>query len=814
LGEGKGISIKDLYISSHNQRKTIAFSAPIFSTENTEFLGAIIFRVSPEVLFQITTNRTGLGQTGEVYLVNSDGYMITPSRFIDDVILKQKVELKHIEGMKDAELSTAQLKKVADIVKDYRGKDVLRVHAYIPEMDWYLVAEINTQEAFVPVTQITNTLLLVFALILLISILISSIISRTITRPLKKLHEGTEEVTKGNLDYKVGIPSSDEVGQLSRAFDKMATNLKKSREELEDYSNNLEKKVEERTRDLEIDIEKRKKVEETLRREKNFTNTLIDTAQAIVLVLDKEGKIIRFNNHMEKISGYKLEEVKGKSWFAVFLPERDRIKTQKLFLKAIDDIYTKGNINPIVTKDGREVEIEWYDKTLKGEKSEIIGLMAIGLDITERKKLQKALRESGERLSFALDATSDGVWDKDLRSNELYLSDQYYKMLGYKPGEITITDKGFENFLHPEDKEQVLQNIQECIEGKTKEYSAEFRMKTKSGKWKWMLSRGNLVSRDSNGKALRFLGTHVDITRRKQMEEALRESEEKFYNISSSANDAIFFINNDGIINYCNKAAVEMFGYSNEEMFGKELHKLIVPAKYYDQHKKGFATFQKTGEGPAIGKTLELSAIRKKGQEFPISLSLSAVKLKDEWSATGIIRDISQSKKAEEELKRLARIDPLIGCYNRRYGLELFNRHIKLSKRNKSSLLLAFMDIDGFKSINDNFGHDEGDKVLKEVTKLFKSTLREIDIICRMGGDEFLLIFPGNTLKEVSLIRSRLEKNLSQLNKRIKKDYQIKFSMGFSEYLPSKPKTLDDLINVADQRMYKEKKIKMKAKIK
>ena len=549
LREEKGISIKDLYISSHKQRKTIAFSAPIFSVKDTEFLGAIVFRVSPEVLFQITTERIGLGQTGEAYLVNKDGYMITPSRFVDDVILKQKIDLKHIEGINPTDPSTVLIKKVADIVKDYREIEVLRVHTHIPEMGWSLVAKINTKEAFAPVTQMTNTLLLLFALILLIVILVSNIISRAVTRPLSKLHEGTEEITKGNLNYKVGTSSLDEVGQLSRAFDEMTTKLKKSREELEEYSKNLEKKVEERTRDLEIDISRRKKVEE-----------------------------------------------------------------------------------------------------------------------------------------------------------------------------------------------------------------------------------------------------------------ALRESEEKFYSISSSAHDAIFFIDNDGNISYCNKAAMEMFGYSEEEMLNKELHKLIVPSKYYDQHKKGFTAFQKTGKGPAIGKTLELSAIRKSGKEFPVALSLSAVKLKGKWNAIGIIRDISQRKEAEEELKRLARIDPLTGCYNRRYGLELLDMQIKLSHRSKSPLLLAFLDIDKFKLINDNFGHDEGDKVLIESVGLFKSTLREIDIICRMGGDEFLLIFPDSSSKETSLIRSRLERNLSQLNKRIKKDYQIKFSMGFSEYQPDKPKALDELINIADQRMYEEKK--------
>ncbi|GAH88523.1 unnamed protein product, partial [marine sediment metagenome] len=170
--------------------------------------------------------------------------------------------------------------------------------------------------------------------------------------------------------------------------------------------------------------------------------------------------------------------------------------------------------------------------------------------------------------------------------------------------------------------------------------------------------------------------------------------------------------------------------------------------------------------------------------------------------------DISKRKKAEEQLEKLARIDSLIGCYNRRYGLELLDRQIKLSHRSKSPILLAFLDIDGFKAINDTFGHEEGDKVLKEVVELLKSTLREIDIICRMGGDEFLLIFPDSSLKEASLIKERLNKDLTKLNQTLKKPYKIELSVGLSEYNPDNPQSADELIRIADKKMYEEKKNK------
>jgi len=414
----EGVFIGDLHLSLFTNKYVLSISTPILL--NKQFAGVLMinFDVDKE-LFQITTNRTGLGETGEAYLVNKDGYMISPSRFIDEILLKQKIDLRYLEHF---EPSDTLPKEDVDIHRDYRGIEVLSVHTHLPEMNWHLIAQIDTKEAFAPVTQLTYTLLLIFVIILFISIFISSFTSGTITRPLRRLHEGTEEITKGNLDYKVGTTSPDEVGQLSRAFDEMTVNLKKSREELEEYSKNLEKKVEERTRDLEIDISKRKKV--------------------------------------------------------------------------------------------------------------------------------------------------------------------------------------------------------------------------------------------------------------------------------------------------------------------------------------------------------------------------------------------------EEQLEKLVRIDSLTGCYNRRYGLELLDRQIKLSHRSKSPLLLAFLDIDGFKAINDTFGHEEGDEVLKEVVKLFKSTLREIDIICRMGGDEFLLIFPDSSLQDASLIKERINKNLTKLNHSLKKPYKIELSVGFSCYDPVNPQPMDELIRVADKKMYEEKKKK------
>jgi diguanylate cyclase (GGDEF)-like protein len=166
----------------------------------------------------------------------------------------------------------------------------------------------------------------------------------------------------------------------------------------------------------------------------------------------------------------------------------------------------------------------------------------------------------------------------------------------------------------------------------------------------------------------------------------------------------------------------------------------------------------------------------------------------------------------EEKLKRLAHFDALTGCCSRGYGLNLFEQQIKTANRKKTLVLLLYLDVDGFKCINDVFGHKEGDKILKEVVQLFKSTLREIDIICRIGGDEFLLIFPDSSLNDASLIRERLSKNLEKLNQKLAKPYKIDFSIGLSYYDPANPLSIDELIRIADKKMYEDKKNKKKKK--
>jgi two-component system NtrC family sensor kinase len=158
---------------------------------------------------------------------------------------------------------------------------------------------------------------------------------------------------------------------------------------------------------------------------------------------------------------------------------------------------------------------------------------------------------------------------------------------------------------------------------------------------------------DDNGNVNHIIESIIDITERRQPEEALRESEEKFRIIASSAHDSIIMMDNRGKATFCNKAAEKIFGYTEEEILGRDIHQLLAPKEYNNAFRQNFPRFRETGKGNAVGKTLELEAIRKGGHKFPIEISVSSIKLHGKWQAIGIIRDISERKQKEEKIAHL-----------------------------------------------------------------------------------------------------------------------------------------------------------------
>ncbi|MBM3792262.1 MAG: PAS domain S-box protein, partial [Acidobacteria bacterium] len=159
--------------------------------------------------------------------------------------------------------------------------------------------------------------------------------------------------------------------------------------------------------------------------------------------------------------------------------------------------------------------------------------------------------------------------------------------------------------------------------------------------------------RDSGGKTLYYEGMVTDITDLRRAERAVLEREALLTAVTSSARDAIILMDDEGRVSFWNPAAQRILGWSEQEVLGRSVHEIIAPPRYHDAYRQGFSRFLETGDGPAVGRTLELDALRHDGTEVPVELSLAAVQLKGKWHAIGVVRDISERRLAEKEREQM-----------------------------------------------------------------------------------------------------------------------------------------------------------------
>jgi diguanylate cyclase (GGDEF)-like protein/PAS domain S-box-containing protein len=288
----------------------------------------------------------------------------------------------------------------------------------------------------------------------------------------------------------------------------------------------------------------------------------------------------------------------------------------------------------------------------------------------------------------------------------------------------------------------------------------------------------------------------------------IQQSEKKLQMITSTAQDAMIVMNPEGYISFWNESAEKLFGYSVREAIGQHLHNLIVPQRYHEAYEHGFSIFKTTGQGSAVGKTLELEALRRDGTEFPVELSLSATNFRGEWITVGIIRDITRRKQNEEEIRSMSITDQLTGLYNRRGFLTLAEQQLKIADRTKNEFLFLFADLDGLKWINDNLGHTKGDEAIVEAADVFREGFRDVDILARMGGDEFAVLTLDASMEKSDILKRRLQQQIDMHNSRENRDYNLSISIGIASRGPESSASIDDLMALADSLMYEQKKKK------
>lgn len=230
------------------------------------------------------------------------------------------------------------------------------------------------------------------------------------------------------------------------------------------------------------------------------------------------------------------------------------------------------------------------------------------------------------------------------------------------------------------------------------------------------------------------------VTNLKQIKNELEKSQYQLQSIISNVMDGIITINESGEIQGFNPAAEQIFGYAQQEVIGRNLN-LLMQEPDRSAHDSYLNRYLNTSQSRILGvRGREVTAVRKNGEAFPMELSASEMSLGGDRYFIGIVRDITERKLAEQKIAHLAHYDYLTDLPNRALLLEVLDHSIALAMRNKHKVAVLFMDLDGFKAINDILGHDAGDLLLKGVSQRIKETIRDSDTVARVGGDEFILV--------------------------------------------------------------------------
>lgn len=293
-----------------------------------------------------------------------------------------------------------------------------------------------------------------------------------------------------------------------------------------------------------------------------------------------------------------------------------------------------------------------------------------------------------------------------------------------------------------------------------------------------------------------------DISNYIRASEDARRREQRLGGVLATVGDAIITIDQKGIMQTVNPATERIFGYAKNEMIAQNV-KLLMPSQYADHHDQYLDHHVKSGESRLIGRSRELEGQHKDGTSFPIELSVTELREGTQRLFTGVVRDITERKKAREKIEHLAHHDPLTGLPNRNLFTERMERAIYRAKRSGKPLGLMFVDLDKFKPINDQLGHEAGDTVLKVVAERMAHCVRTTDTVARIGGDEFVAILENlDQWESAAVVAQKIIRALTQsIDVANNKTAQVGASIGIAIF-PEDGNTLDDLSRAADVAMY------------
>jgi diguanylate cyclase (GGDEF)-like protein/PAS domain S-box-containing protein len=560
------------------------------------------------------------------------------------------------------------------------------------------------------------------------------------------------------------------------------------------------------------DVTGRKESEERLAESERRFSSVVSNAHAYAYrCLNEPGyPNVYASEYALELTGYPPDEllVEGEIRFSDPILEEDRNRVRAEIQIALAERRSFEIRYALRRRDGQIRHALEHGQGVYGEDGEVEAIEGLIYDVTEAVRVEERLREAEARYRTLVERVPPTIYIQRTREGQTaaydttFISPRIEELLGYPPQRFLGDPRFWDNVIHPDDQERVLAE-DERTDRTGEPFTMEYRVVDDEGRTVWVRDEATLV-RDDAGESLYWFGTLIDITKRKRTEDALREARDRFRSIFDHAPIGVAMVSLEGQYMQVNRSLCEILGYTDEELRALTWQEITHP----DDLTASSAYARRIVEGEFPRYHLDKRFVHAEGHTVWASLSVSLVRDSEDEPLYFVsqIQDITERKVLEERLEHRAFHDTLTGLPNRPLLMDRLAHALEHTRRRGNrQVMVLFMDLDGFKVVNDSLGHEVGDHLLVLVAERLQRSLRPEDTLARFGGDEFVVLLedvedPSEAVRVAERITNELKKPFMIDGRSLFASFSIGIAQG-----NARTKSPLDLLRDADTAMYRAK---------